>query len=107
LAKTLVLAKEYSLFQPILENIEYLRPIMNGLCSSEEWQDSEEEIGKLAARYGMTWQTGWAGSWKSDIVRDYGISTIPAMVMIAPDGKVLLSNPLMAELVMRIDELRK
>ena len=68
--------------------------------------NSEEQIGKLIAQRGMTWLNGWAGDFGSETARNYGIQTIPALLLIGPDGKVLLSNPIFAELTKKIDDLR-
>ena len=67
---------------------------------------SEETLGKFVARREMTWLHGLSGDWNSDMARSYGINSIPALLLIGPDGKVLLSNPPLPELSQRIDELR-
>jgi len=68
---------------------------------------SEEMLGKFIARREMPWLHGLAGAWQSDTARSYGIQSIPALLLIDLDGKVLLSNPSMAELAKKIDELRR
>jgi thiol-disulfide isomerase/thioredoxin len=69
---------------------------------------SEERLGKFVANREMLWLHGLSpGSWDSSAARTYGINAIPALLLIAPDGKVLLSNPSMNELAKTIDELRK
>ena len=67
---------------------------------------SETMLGRFIARREMPWLHGLSGNWQSDTVRTYGINAIPALLLIDPDGKVLLSNPSMAELARKIDELR-
>jgi len=68
---------------------------------------SEEMLGRFIARREMPWLHGLSGDWNSDTVRDYGIRAIPALLLIGTDGKVLLSNPSMADLARTIDELRE
>jgi thiol-disulfide isomerase/thioredoxin len=68
---------------------------------------SEEMLGRFIARREMPWLHGLSGDWQSDTARAYGINAIPALLLIDPDGKVLLSNPSMAELTRTIDELRE
>jgi thiol-disulfide isomerase/thioredoxin len=69
--------------------------------------DSETMLGRFIARREMPWLQGLAGAWQSDTARSYGINAIPALLLIDPDGKVLLSNPSVAELARTIDELRE
>jgi thiol-disulfide isomerase/thioredoxin len=64
---------------------------------------SEEVLGKFIARQEMTWLHGLSGDWQSDMVREYGVHAIPALLLIGPDGRVLLSNPSMAELAKKVE----
>jgi len=68
---------------------------------------SEEPLGKFIAKREMTWLHGLSGDWQSDTARSYGVQSIPALLLLDPDGKVLLSNPSMTELAKMIDELRE
>jgi thiol-disulfide isomerase/thioredoxin len=67
---------------------------------------SEEMLGKFIARREMPWLHGLSGDWNSDTARSYGIQSIPALLLIGTDGKVLLSNPDLATLAKMIDELK-
>jgi peroxiredoxin len=67
---------------------------------------SEERLGKFIARREMPWLHGISGNWQSDTVRLYGVNAIPALLLIAPDGTVLLANPDLKELTEKIEELR-
>jgi thiol-disulfide isomerase/thioredoxin len=67
---------------------------------------SEEALGKFVARREMPWLHGLCGDWQSNTARTYGVQAIPALLLIGTDGKVLLSNPDMAELAKTIDDLR-
>ena len=69
---------------------------------------SEERLGKFVARQEMAWLHGHSpGSWDSMAARTYGVNAIPALLLIGPDGKVLLSNPNMDELAKTIEALLK
>ena len=65
--------------------------------------DSEEMLGKFIVRREMNWLHGWTGS-NSDMIRNYGIQFIPALILIGPDGKVLLSAPNMEKLTAKIGD---
>ena len=67
---------------------------------------SEEMLGKFVAKREMPWLHGLSGDWQSDTVRTYGVQAIPALLLIGPDGNVLLSNPSLDDLTKAIDELR-
>jgi thiol-disulfide isomerase/thioredoxin len=60
--------------------------------------NSEVMLGKFVVQRGMNWPHGLAGGWQADVVRNYGVNSIPALVLIAPDGQVVLSNPSLAEI---------
>jgi thiol-disulfide isomerase/thioredoxin len=68
---------------------------------------SEEMLGRFIASREMPWLHGLSGDWNSDTARTYGINAIPALLLIGTDGKVLLSNPSLADLARTIDELRE
>jgi thiol-disulfide isomerase/thioredoxin len=68
---------------------------------------SEEMLGKFVAKREMPWLHGLSGDWQSDTARTYGVQAIPALLLIGPDGKVVLSNPSLDDLTKTIDELRK
>jgi peroxiredoxin len=68
--------------------------------------DSPEKLGKFVARLEIPWQQGLSGGWDSDVVRGYGVHAIPALLLIDPEGKVVLSNPSVEELVKKVEELR-
>ena len=68
---------------------------------------SEETLGKFVARREMSWLHGLSGDWQSDTARSYGVQAIPALLLLDTDGKVLLSNPSVAELGEKIEELRR
>jgi thiol-disulfide isomerase/thioredoxin len=68
--------------------------------------NSKEAVGKIIARRGIDWLIGTTGGWHTETVRNYGIQSIPTMLLIDTDGEVLLSNPMFVELVRKIDELR-
>jgi thiol-disulfide isomerase/thioredoxin len=67
---------------------------------------SEERLGKFVANREMLWLHGLSsGSWDSAAARTYGVNASPALLLIDPEGKVLLANPSMAELAEKIEEL--
>ena len=76
------------------------RFVMIGISLDEV--GSEEMLGKFIAKREMPWQHGLSGSWQSDTARTYGIQAIPALLLIGPDGKVLLSNPSIDDLTKRV-----
>ncbi len=53
----------------------------------------EKMLGKFLAKREMPWIHGLAGGWETEIVREYGVSAIPTVLVIGPDGKILLVNP--------------
>ena len=55
-------------------------------------------LAKFIAKREMTWAHGLAGGWEADVVRSYGVMAIPALVVIDPEGNVVLSNPSIAEI---------
>ena len=59
------------------------------------------------AKREIPWQNAWAGSWDtSPMLRDYGVTSIPAILLIGPADKVLLANPSVEELKRNVDEIR-
>ncbi len=53
----------------------------------------EKAVGKFLAKREMSWIHGLAGGWETEIVQEYGVSAIPTVLVIGPDGKILLVNP--------------
>jgi len=84
------------------------RFVMIGISlDSDTHDDAAEMLGRFVAKREIPWRNALAGSWDtSPMLRDYGISAIPAILLIGPDGKVLLANPSVEELVRNVDELR-
>jgi len=80
--------------------------------SPREIQSSSKYIFSMRLPWKQPWLLGWGGDpdLMSGIVRDYGLVdfySVPALLLIGPDGKVLLSRPSASELAKRIDELQK
>jgi uncharacterized GH25 family protein/thiol-disulfide isomerase/thioredoxin len=70
--------------------------------------NSAEMVGKFIAQKEMKWLHGLAGRWEdSPILRDYNIKSIPSILLIGEDGKVILLNPTIENLVQKINELKK
>jgi peroxiredoxin len=68
---------------------------------------SEEQLGKYIAEHKMPWLHGLSDYFSTDAAKTYGIESTPTLLLLAPDGKVLLSNPSTAELTVKIEALRK
>jgi thiol-disulfide isomerase/thioredoxin len=79
------------------------RFVMIGI--SLDGEKSEERLGKFIVKREMPWLHGLAGDWNGAAVRTYGVNAIPALMLIDPEGKVLLSNPPLPVLVEKIEEL--
>ena len=47
------------------------------------------------------------GGWNGATIQSYDVHAVPALYLICPDGKVLLSDPSVDELAEKIDEIRK
>ncbi len=66
------------------------------------------QLEKFLAEKKMDWPQGLAGNLlESTFIKGYGVSGIPALLLIDPDGNVLLSNPSLDDLQKKIDELKK
>ena len=81
------------------------RVVMIGI--SLDAAGSEEMLGQFVGRREMPWLHGLSGDWQSDTARSYGVDAIPALLLIDTDGKVLMSNPGVAELTQTIEKLIK
>ena len=65
---------------------------------SLEEPDYAEMLGGLIVKREMHWTHGLAGGWEANVVRDYGVSAVPALIVIDPEGQVVLANPSVAEI---------
>lgn len=83
------------------------RFVMIGISLDDDL--SLAKISEIVAKHGMTWQNVWCGvgDWNSAVARNYKIRSIPALVLVGPDGKILLSDPILPELTKKIDDVRK
>jgi thiol-disulfide isomerase/thioredoxin len=82
------------------------RFVMIGISLDSD--DAAEQVGRFVAKREIPWRNALAGSWDtSPMLRDYGISAIPAILLIGPDGKVLLANPSVEELLCKVKEIRE
>lgn len=71
-------------------------------------KDTKARLEKFLAEKEIDWPQGLAGKMQdSSFIKDYGVSGIPALLLIGPDGKVLLSNPGFGDLQNKIKELKE
>jgi thiol-disulfide isomerase/thioredoxin len=55
--------------------------------------DSPEAAKEWIDKYQMTWPQGMLGEWsRTSIPEKYGISSLPGVVLIGPDGNVIASD---------------
>jgi thiol-disulfide isomerase/thioredoxin len=81
------------------------RFVLIGVCLNDV--DEADRAGRTVAQRGMTWRNGYVGDWDSSTAQVYQLRSLPAVMLIGSDGKVLLSNPVLPELLKKIDDLRK
>ncbi|MDR1958079.1 MAG: carboxypeptidase regulatory-like domain-containing protein [Planctomycetaceae bacterium] len=68
--------------------------------------DAMDKVGRFVAEQQIPWFHGITDS-DSPFKKDYNIHVIPAVFLIGPDRKVILSNPSVESLKQKIDEVRK
>jgi thiol-disulfide isomerase/thioredoxin len=81
------------------------RVVMIGI--SFDNKEAAESLGKFVTEKDMPWLHALAGNLlESKTAKDYGVSGIPALLLIGTDGKVLLSNPNIEEVAKKIEEMK-
>jgi peroxiredoxin len=67
-----------------------------------------ESLSKFVTEKDLPWQHVLAGSLlESQAAKDYGVSGIPALLLIGADGNVLLSNPSVEDVAKKIKEVKQ
>jgi peroxiredoxin len=67
----------------------------------------EEMLAKFIAKKEMNWLHVLSGSWGSNIPKLYSVNAIPAMFLIDPEGKILLTNPNIEQLTQTLENAVK
>ncbi|MGL4943298.1 MAG: carboxypeptidase regulatory-like domain-containing protein [Thermoguttaceae bacterium] len=60
--------------------------------------DKHEMLSRFVAKREMPWLQGLAGDGTSETAHSYGVNSIPMLVLIAPDGKIISINPTIANI---------
>lgn len=82
------------------------RVVMVGI--SFDNKNAAENLGQFIAEKELPWIHGLAGNLlESPFAEDYGISSIPTLLLLDGEGKVIASNPSIEELAKKIEEMRK